>query len=291
MVPNQPAMHCVCFGFNCLWICSRMFNFKAQVNFIFCIPHIDHGSLLLKSQKNVLAHGWCWWKFCLATVHCPEQNANKWRLNLGNFQQTFFCFFCPFRFHHFKMWSKFAEAHHHPCFTTNPASVFLLGPAAAASVLLSPADAASVLLSPADAASVLLSPADAASVLLGPAAAASVLLGPADAASVLLSPADAASVLLGPAAVASVFLGPADAASVLLGPLWAGRHVLHVSSRLQLFSLVSGVKSLCQFYQLSFKLFFAAWWLQVSYVSCLTCLITIFNSKVPFSVLLKGNVK
>ncbi len=37
----------------------RMFNFKAQVNLIFCIPHIDHGSLLLKSQKNVLAHGWC----------------------------------------------------------------------------------------------------------------------------------------------------------------------------------------------------------------------------------------
>ncbi len=91
MVPNQPAMHCACFWFNCLWICSRMF--KAQVNFIFCIPHIDHGSLLLKSQKkNVLAHGRCWWKFCLATVHCPEQNANKWRLNLGNFQQLIFFF-------------------------------------------------------------------------------------------------------------------------------------------------------------------------------------------------------
>ncbi len=73
------------------------------------------------------------------------------------------------------MWSKFAEAHRHPCFTTNPASVFLLGPAAAASVLLSPADAASVFL-------------------LGPAAVASVFLGPADAASVLLGPADTGSV-------------------------------------------------------------------------------------------------
>ncbi len=31
-----------------------MFNFKAQVNFILCIPHIDHGSLLLKSQKMCL---------------------------------------------------------------------------------------------------------------------------------------------------------------------------------------------------------------------------------------------
>ncbi len=33
-----------------------MFNFKAQVNFIFCIPHIDHGSLLLKSQKKMCLH-------------------------------------------------------------------------------------------------------------------------------------------------------------------------------------------------------------------------------------------
>ncbi len=33
-----------------------MFHFKAQVNLIFCIPHIDHGSLLLKSQKKMCLH-------------------------------------------------------------------------------------------------------------------------------------------------------------------------------------------------------------------------------------------
>ncbi len=41
----------------------------------------------------------------------------------------------------------------------------------------------------------------------------------------------------------------------------------------------------------SFTLLFAAWRVQASYVSCLICLITIFISKVPFSVLLKGDVK
>ncbi len=117
MVPIQPAMHCACFGFHFLWICSRMFNFKTRVNFIYCIPHIDHGSLLLKSQKNVLAHGWCWWKFCLATVHWPEQNTNKWRLNLGNFQQTYFLLFALSDFTILKCSLKCrAKSHFHCCY-------------------------------------------------------------------------------------------------------------------------------------------------------------------------------
>ncbi len=88
-----------------------------RLGLIFCIPHIDHGSLLLKSQKNVLAHGWCWWKFCLATVHWPEQNTNKWRLNLGNFQQTYFLLFALSDFTILKCSLKCrAKSHFHCCY-------------------------------------------------------------------------------------------------------------------------------------------------------------------------------
>ncbi len=218
MVPNQPAMHCVCFWFNCLWICSRMFNFKAQVNFIFCIPHIDHGSLLLKSQKNVLAHGWCWWKFCLATVHRPEQNANKWRLNLGNFQQTFFGFFALSDFTILKCGPNLLK-HISKCHHASPPTQ----PQSSSSVQQPQPQSSSVqqMLPQSSSVQQMLPQS-----LLGPAAIASVFLGPADAASVLLGPTDAASVfssvqqtppqssLLGPADAASVLLGPADATSV-----------------------------------------------------------------------------
>ncbi len=76
----------------------------------------------------------------ILSCDCPPSRAKCKQLKVKFKQFSNFFFFCPFRFHHFKMWSKFAEAHRHPCFTTNPASVFLLGPAAVASVLLGPAE-------------------------------------------------------------------------------------------------------------------------------------------------------
>ncbi len=86
-----------------------------RLGLIFCIPHIDHGSLLLKSQKMCLHMDGADENSVLATVHWPEQNANKWRLNLGNFQQTYFLLFALSDFTILKCSLKCRKKSHFHC--------------------------------------------------------------------------------------------------------------------------------------------------------------------------------
>ncbi len=69
------------------------FILSSQVNFIFCIPHIDHGSLLLKSQKKCA----CIWMVLMKILSCdcPPSRAKckQVKVKFRQFSTNLFSFF------------------------------------------------------------------------------------------------------------------------------------------------------------------------------------------------------